>query len=575
MVRPTLRQLARQAAAGARTHVPEALLPPRLRPPLGRTDFTRYCAAQLRRGHDRTVVVLAAAGHPGVQRWTERFRRDRVVVLTDTDLDRLDAALSRIGPVDLLVSLRPGAANEQAQDWRRLFFHLRHDGLYALSLAEGAVFPQVLQVAGALAAGEPATGGGPQPDPELVEATSSIELSRHWLLVRKRNRHRLKLTNESVPGVLAGREPDLRVHEPTVLPAGEFRVRSRVEHHGGHPAPRVPERLSYPPHVLRHYEGQVAVMRNRLVYSGETILPESFRHQLAVRGHNRRLIDADERFARQPRWYHPQTRLPGSYYHLDSEHAGHFGHLMGEDVARLWGWRTAKAADPQLKVLFRTRSEVQEDPTLERRIYGAFGIAEEDIVWVDHPVWVESLWAATPMLHDREPFYIHPDIAETWDRLAAGLVDPDLTTPKRVFVSRRPTYRKGNRTCRNAEAVESLFVEHGFEVVYPELLDLAEQATVFRRAEVVAGFAGSGMYNLVFARPEPTVIVLGQDEYEARTEELFSAVKGGELHYFWNPPDSHSDRRHPRRGHYSSWSFDVERHGAALTSLLAARSADR
>ena len=61
-------------------------------------------------------------------------------------------------------------------------------------------------------------------------------------------------------------------------------------------------------------------------------------------------------------------------------------------------------------------------PAPETTLLPAFGIAPEDIVWVDGPVTVTSLVGCTPMWHNAPPFYVHPAIRETWARLRAGLI---------------------------------------------------------------------------------------------------------------------------------------------------------
>ena len=72
----------------------------------------------------------------------------------------------------------------------------------------------------------------------------------------------------------------------------------------------------------------------------------------------------------------------------------------------------------------------------------------------------------------------------------------DPAGSERLFVSRR---RHGdlNRLCRDADQVESVFADHGFDIVYPEDYSLPDQAALFRTARVVAGFGGSGMFNLM------------------------------------------------------------------------------
>src|SRR4029453_18868859 len=96
------------------------------------------------------------------------------------------------------------------------------------------------------------------------------------------------------------------------------------------------------------------------------------------------------------------------------------------------------------------------------------------------------------------PAYLHPAIATTYAAIGSALADragDEPPGPLRVFCSRRP----GKRTCHNAGEVEARFADHGFVVVFPEDYPLAEQVRLVRDAEVVAGFAGSGMFQIAFA----------------------------------------------------------------------------
>ncbi|MFB9768066.1 DUF563 domain-containing protein [Nocardioides kongjuensis] len=121
------------------------------------------------------------------------------------------------------------------------------------------------------------------------------------------------------------------------------------------------------------------------------------------------------------------------------------------------------------------------------------------------------------------PHYVHPQVAEVWrragDRLAAQA--EALSRPRRIFVSRR----LANRSCRNREDVEQVFVDHGFEVVFPEELSLAEQVQMFRAAGVVGGFAGSGMFQLAFVTEPTRAIQVVSAPCRPRNEYLISAVR--------------------------------------------------
>ncbi len=168
-----------------------------------------------------------------------------------------------------------------------------------------------------------------------------------------------------------------------------------------------------------------------LVYGDSTVLPASFRYPSSRRLRHGRLIDVTGEFARVPARMRPRRRLRGTFYHLDPSNPGHFGHVLTESVSRLWGWDEAKAAFPDLKVLFRLR-RADQPTTLERTLYTAYGIAPDDIVWADEPVWLSSLVTATPMWQNEDPHYVHPGIEQVWRRLRS-LAGPTAGRPRRTL----------------------------------------------------------------------------------------------------------------------------------------------
>jgi capsular polysaccharide biosynthesis protein len=241
---------------------------------------------------------------------------------------------------------------------------------------------------------------------------------------------------------------------------------------------------------------------------------------------------------------------------------------MTEALAKVWGWHLAKEADPDLKLLLRVSAKLPDRPRLEPQVLGAYGVDPDDIVWIDDHVRVESLVGASPMWHNAPPFYAHPGMREVWERLRAGITDPDAPTYDRIFVSR---WQTGNRLCHNATEVERAFAAHGFEVLRPERFDLATQAGMFSRARVVAGFAGSGMFNTMFCQDLEAMVVLSQDAYTARNEHLFGALLGVEQeHYFWSPALEGTEGSYER--HQSSWKFDFASSGAELDEVLRSLS---
>jgi capsular polysaccharide biosynthesis protein len=242
---------------------------------------------------------------------------------------------------------------------------------------------------------------------------------------------------------------------------------------------------------------------------------------------------------------------------------------MTEVLSRLWGWPLAKEQIPELKAIFRIRYEDERDPVLEKLLFGAFGIAEEDIVWAHEPVTLDGLVGATPMWHNQFVHFAHPEIrTRVWEPITRALAGDRPGGNERLFVSRRRNTGM-NRLCRDADQIEATFAAHGFDILYPEDHSLEDQAALFRAARVVAGFGGSAMFNLMHCRQLDQVIVLNSEGYIARNEHLYAAVHGARADYFWGVPDVAADRGSWTQAAYTSpWRLDFERNGAALDKVL-------
>ena len=246
----------------------------------------------------------------------------------------------------------------------------------------------------------------------------------------------------------------------------------------------------------------------------------------------------------------------GAYFHWDSEFPGHFGHALSEQVSRLWGLQRARERYPEIKILAGRRTEEQQVMPFEKSILTAIGVREEDIFVCDRPVRVDHLLAATPMLS--MPEYVSPGIAS------------DLGHRRRR--DRRRGERSGAPTTillltPYPEACVSKHLRGGGALPHgrvrdrlPEELTLADQIAMFRGADIVAGYAGSALFTLMFCASPKQVIIVAPESYTATNEYLIGAVRGHSFDVFWSRPDSGAFR--------SSFSFDLQREGRMLEDHL-------
>jgi capsular polysaccharide biosynthesis protein len=492
----------------------------------------------------------------------------RVIELVGRRVQDLHDELSRYdGSGMVVVDARPSFGWGQLRAFRRYFLHLNEGDVWVAlrspRVPEGKQERLVKLAGRLLSAARP--GRLPRRWREYGSSTSQVRITSRLVVLEKDRAHLLKVRDERATDLLNAREPVLQVAEITSRPGGALSPAGTMTDYEGAPQPPFPRELVYPDVRLRRYEGRVSLPAVSLAVHGRSVLPDSFRWHRSAHPVNKGLRDVDEWFAR-PRPKPPGEPLEGSYYFFCYNHPGHFGHLMTEAFSKLWGWDAAKAADPGLKLLcrehpYRPGSAARR---LERVLLPAYGIDMDDVVWTTGPVTVEHLVGATPLWHNAPPYYVHPAFGDDWRRLREGLPEAAVPPTPKIFVTRRP---ERNRCCRNGSDVEALFAEQGFAIVRPETMPIPEQAALFARARVIAGFGGSGMFNLGYAEALETLIVLNQSAYWGRSEHLFAALLGVDSHFFWSDPDpGHAEGSYEE--HQSAWEFDFARNSAPLERLL-------
>jgi hypothetical protein len=136
---------------------------------------------------------------------------------------------------------------------------------------------------------------------------------------------------------------------------------------------------------------------------------------------------------------------------------------------------------------------------------------------------VRRLWCAPSLMY--MPLHEKDDQRFQWDYLAApparfaaviaemqrraGREGPPPTGCERLFLARKPGL---HHPLVNAAAIEAIAAERGFQIVYPEEFDFAEQVRLLRQARFVAGPDGSAINFLSwFAQPGTRLLNLTLD----------------------------------------------------------------
>lgn len=414
--------------------------------------------------------------------------------------------------------------------------------------------------------------------PELSESDAhlkqfdggmDIEQLGGFVSAVKTVRHILTLDEPRADRLLAMRCPDLEVELLDRLPATHLESKSRFTHHPAVPRSNYDTNLYIPELSLRRYSGRLDCLRHLLTLNSDTALPSSFRFPFATYPPNARLDDVNRDYGIMHQDAIKQLDqiryLVGSYFDASSAWPHHFGHWMTEVPAKLWGWERAKRAVPDLKALV-TLAPGQE-ATFERQVLNAYGIPDSDIVTTTQPVWVKTLVTANAAWHNQRPYFGHPMMLDTWQRIGDRLAEPLPDAPSKVFISRPDGLDRG---LHQTKELEEYFAAAGFAVVYPERLPLGQQVTLFRSAKVVAGLTGSAMFNLMFGSGDTRVIAFVSNTYTARHEHLITSLLGNRIDYFWGTSDvQHNSGGWTKDAFFSQWSIDLEAIKPELDTILA------
>jgi len=482
--------------------------------------------------------------------------------------DSLARLLESIGTMDVFVYLRRVRVEAALATWGRSYLHVADGGTLILASINGTG-PAALKALERLATirdGE--IDGLFREETEAARSTSEMTSTPDGIVFTKRGSHQLKVGEARADEVLPIRLPGVTVNELSRLPAVAFTARNGavVSHRSTSGQPVLPAEYSVPALPLRQYEAAVTLGASLLSVIGHTLLPGSFRSPFKKEVIPESGRNPTPTFA----VVDPMTprRLPGVYYDLRATSPERIGSVMTDTVGKLWGWDEAKRRLPELKAIYRLPAGADPDG-IESEILTAWGIDPVDVEWVHDDVEVEGLVSATTMWQQDYPHYAHPELRDVWSRIRTALGPPvDPKAPAKVFITRGRELDE--RRCRNADEVEQHFAASGFTVVDPASMTLAERTAVLGRAEVVAGFAGVGLFDVALAADPRAVVILGQESYPAKEEQMFGLLSGAEVHVFWSAADKpRAEGKYDPEAMQSAWEFDFARNRGDLDQLLS------
>lgn len=314
-------------------------------------------------------------------------------------------------------------------------------------------------------------------------------------------------------GFLGGEEgvcavlPAGRFPMPEIISPGHERHTLPVQRPVGMPAQPesgLPTSIAWPELSIARLR-DVLCLPGGLILKGDHVLLESFSAPWES-GYHRHLAAEDDR---GDLWSVASASLAeplpvaAPMLHLDYQHNGFIGHFYMDALSRGWGaiygraWLGLDALQTPLSIVrpfMHTPLAALDLPVLGGHAF-------------DRPLLLRELIVASKSMQIQH--YTSPAADMLWDALRSRIV-PDATgtgpdPALRLYVSR---LRMPNRKLLNEAAVEAIFRDRGYQVIYPETLPLAQQIALFARAGAIAGCSGSNMFNLAFCHAEAEITLL-------------------------------------------------------------------
>lgn len=211
------------------------------------------------------------------------------------------------------------------------------------------------------------------------------------------------------------------------------------------------------------------------------------------------------------------------------------------------------------------------------------GIPRNRVIFPKHGVLYQKMYLGSSLTHNRyssDP--PHPLAQSIYKRFKAK-----QSQPKRIYLSRR-TWTKVDknrnigtdytlsRKCVNEDNVFAIFDRFGFEEIFCEDYTIQEKVSIFRNAEIVAGPMGGGFANVLFSRPETTVLCINSPDFFRINERLYHSLQHASVQHFnstkflrKSPSQSSANSLSVTGGFNSPWEVDLVLLEQMLKNLIS------
>lgn len=178
----------------------------------------------------------------------------------------------------------------------------------------------------------------------------------------------------------------------------------------------------------------------------------------------------------------------------------HYGHFITEGISRFSNYKEFCNYDNFIFMPFVFPSSMERKNRFHDFFFERLGIDRDKIKIIRQNSLIERVHVAKQRWVINSP----PDVyIKSIYKYLSSSVNPEQG---KFFLSRK---KDVSNRISNIEELENFFLKRGYNIVYPELLGVEDQISIYSGADVLVSLSGSGAHNILFAKEKCSFIEIG------------------------------------------------------------------
>ncbi|MQW22022.1 glycosyltransferase family 61 protein [Lactococcus sp. dk322] len=194
--------------------------------------------------------------------------------------------------------------------------------------------------------------------------------------------------------------------------------------------------------------------------------------------------------------------MEGSFIYL-GRIQNHWGHFLMDSVSRLWPVLENENKNIGKEQFIYFGEEIKSQSII--RFFELLGINKTQLHYISRPTRFSQL--TVPQAAFIPGKMVHEKFLLPFNQIIKQLKLPENQQPTKIYLSRAKL--KGINEW-GEPAIEKCFEKNGFQIIYPETLNLDEQIKWLQSADTIACLSGTLAHTLVFAKQATRLIVINK-----------------------------------------------------------------